>query len=772
MIHMLHEGSHIRLGIGDLKLSELRGVANWAAVRKYCEARSTTHHTLRLFPPPPPLADRVALGQTLLDLEAIIPAAVLEVTVSQTQLQRLQATPALLALLRDYWTRFEPFLEQNFTPAAAAAGPEFERVLTFLTTISGTGLAPLLPLQGASAAARWVRDLHRFPVPMLNQLVTNLGATHGRRPLILIIHSGHDPSASFQVSFRLFSDLVLNVGVSRGSWLPWDPDRTNLVLMIEGPTSLADITARIPGIASTWGHIDGARPRHIDQVVIAGHGSGRSISVAGAGPAAVVGGNVTYPGEESLIAGTATGQALLDILLAHMDRSAARILYAGCLVGSRSVAAGTPAASIPAALAADQSLAAYTVDRARIAGAVVVPGVTVQAARADVGMGSVRSLYDPATGRLQPDYPFDPNAYGSAMTYAQTGFEPTGVLRAAVEVAATAGVVPAEFMLRTRMGMPARADWYDRITRLLVPQVLPPLRMPPTGVDIHLLNEAANIADVPFLVIWPQFHWINAAAYVNRLNPQPFAAAIYAGLQATAEYTTVTRDDRRRLRLIVDQGDFLRTGVAGTLLAGILATGWSAAELMSHLNITNAVLGTHAPTLLPLGVAPSVEQIRLALAWFALFQIDPALNNLHVRDFLRQQVVVAPGVAPAFNAAVSAEITSARQSERDILTALGFPLVAAGPAPVGGGPAPPLANVRIPGDARNTEFVDPHPYVATVTVAICNIRPSPSTVRAPIGVRHLGDTLNVSGFTHDWAAVDVNGRLGFVHKKLITPPPP
>jgi hypothetical protein len=41
---------------------------------------------------------------------------------------------------------------------------------------------------------------------------------------------------------------------------------------------------------------------------------------------------------------------------------------------------------------------------------------------------------------------------------------------------------------------------------------------------------------------------------------------------------------------------------------------------------------------------------------------------------------------------------------------------------------------------------------------------------AVIAVVHLGDVLDVAGFTHDWAAVDRNGRLGFVHRTLVSAP--
>jgi hypothetical protein len=752
MLLTLAEGSHILSGVGDLNLAALAGVAagDWPALKAFCRATDTSQATVRIFPPLPALFDRIKLGHTLLALEAIIPAAQLEVTVSQPQLARLAGDPALMLLLTHYWADFQPFLEQTFSPAPGRPGPEFELVLTFLTATGPGGLAPLTPLKGGSPATRWVRNLHRFPLPMLTQLVSNLGDIWGMRELVLILHTGHDAPGAFHQAAGLFSDLVRNTGGV--------PGLGNLVLMIEGATSLADMTARIPAIAARWGKFDSGGTRRINQVVIAGHASGHTVGMAGAGAPVVAGGKIRYPAEERLDVGAnrAHTQALLDALLKHMDPATARILFAGCLVGSRTVPAGTAAAAIPAALAADESLAAFTSTRATAAGLPVTPGVTVQAARASTGLGSFTTLKDPS-GRLRPIYPDDPNVFGPATTYAQSGLEPEGVLRAAVEVAVLpppGGRVPAEAMLRTRLLMPSKpGNWYDIITRLMVSQVLPVAWG--SGVDLHLLNEAANVAEVPFLINWQNFN-IVAWHFATRLNPQPFAAAVYAGLAATTTYSAPLTDDARRLRIIVDQGQFARTGAPAPLLAGILATGLNANAFKDYLDITPVVLGGHEAALMPLAGGPPAAQIRLALAWRMR---DPA--NAHVRAFLSGQVANVAGV-PTFSPAVTAEIGAAGQSDRAILEALGFRLG-------GGGGAPPFANVQLPGQAQNTVFVDPAPRVAAVIPAALNVRTGPSMAHPPFAWLHAGDTVNVVGTTGNWSAVDTGGRLGFVFTPMITP---
>ena len=471
LLLIAEEGPQILAGIGDVKIRDLNGVpfVDWAPLREFCRGAHVDGHTIRMFQPFPPLADRIALGRTLLGLEAVIPGPVLEITASQDQLVQLQ-TQALLPTITTYWTAYQPHIEQTFNPAPGARGPEFERVLVFLNSLGAPGLGALTPLRGGSPAERWVRDLHRFPIVMLQRLVTNLGDVSGVKRLILVLHTGHDPPGAFQQSANLFSDLVTT-------------SPNNLVLMIEGAISLAAITTRIPVITARWGQIV-AGVRRISQVLIAGHGSAQTAGMAGTSAPNVVDQAVQY-NEESLVTQQPATRALLDALFTHMPPATARILYAGCLVGSTHAPAGTAAADIPAALAANQSLAAYTQARATAAG---IPAGRVQAARASVALGNATSLSN-AAGDLAITYPFDPNAFGTAQTYASTGREPEGVLRAAVEVGAV-NLATAQALLRTRLAMAAAGEWYDHVTRLMVTIALPPVGNP---LDLHRVIRLRDV---------------------------------------------------------------------------------------------------------------------------------------------------------------------------------------------------------------------------------------------------------------------------------------
>jgi hypothetical protein len=283
-------------------------------------------------------------------------------------------------------------------------------------------------------------------------------------------------------------------------------------------------------------------------------------------------------------------------------------------------------------------------------------------------------------------------------------------------------------------------------------------------VDLKLVNDLANLADIPFLVRWPQFN-ISPAHFVTGINPQPFAAQIYAGVAATTLYTAPAAQHTESLRIIVDQGWFALEGAARvpSFMAGIAATGLSASAMENFLDPN--VLNLQAATLLPLGGAPTPVQIRLALAWF---QRDKA--NVHVKSFLTALVQHPPNAPPVFNAAVRAELASAGSSERAVLDDLGFSPAAAATAPAGA-EALPLANLALPDNpALNRILVTGTPHQANVAVPLANVRPDPSPFRPAFVTLPSPTQVHVVGSVGDWRAVDVNGRLGFIYQSEITPP--
>lgn len=757
LLLLIEEGPYILTGVGDVEVDELRSVtgAQLDALRSFCRGTHSSQQTIRIHNPGAyDLARRLRLGAVLAELERLFTGPVLRLTASELQLADIERDN-LLPWIRWYATIFGPHLQQTYDYGTAGQrGPEFQNLIDLFA-----GGAAVTNLPTLASMVGWIRNPHRFPIAMLNQLRLNLLDTSGSRRLVLVLHTGHDNSA-FQASAHLFDDLVRN-------------SPNNLVLMIEGAASLNAIRTRIPGIAATYGRADAGGTRRINQVIIAGHGLARSVELAGTGAPTVHSGAVHYPIESmDLDTNLQPTRDLLDALFNNMDPATARLLYAGCLVGATHVPTGTPSANVGGALAAHQSLGAFTEARGVGAG---MPANFVQAARASVGLSAATRLYDPATGDVGLDYPSDPAAFSTAGAYLLNGHEPEGVLLAAVEVGAVSPIA-AEHLLRHRAvlraagGLPVTDPWWDPVTDLFVAEVLAPVAAG-AGIDIGRTNDLANTCWTIFVARWPGDYGVTVSGVVGALNPQPFAASIYTRASALADYRAPPDVQARQMRVILDQSWMaLSAGprIAG-LLTGIGATGLHADGLAPWLEPT--ALHPHRAALLPVGgaaAAPSPAQIRLALAWFSRDQ-----NNAHVRSFLRAQVITGAG-PPHFSPPFAVEIAAAGMSATDILRGLGYAMVATTVSPPAGGGAAttlPVANVDVDADAINEILVQGHPYEATVTAGAANIRGLPRTSgNTPFAVAHSGDTLRVVGFSHRWAAIDHNGRLGFIHTNLISSP--
>jgi Bacterial SH3 domain len=395
-------GSNVLAGTGDLRMADLRtaSAADWTALEAFgrgCDAASDTVRILNRAAYT--LPQRVALGDTLLGLEAIVPCAVLRLTVSELQLSEVSTGAGLLAAIAAYWAQFAPHLQRRYSPAPGARGLEFQAIMDL---VRAPGIAAFAALHGR------IRNLHRFSVAMLTRLRANWADTSRARPVHLVLHTSHDES-SFQESAGLFEDLVLN--------------SPNLVLFLEGQDHLADITALIPVVAATYGQPDATGTPRIAEAMIAGHGQARSVQLAGTGVPGVRDENVEYPSESlDLDTNLANTQALLDALVTNLDPATARVVFAGCLVGANPVPLGTPTAGMAGHIAGTPSLATFTQQRATAAG---LGANIVQGARASVALGAASSLHD-AAGNLAIQYAFDPDAFGTAIAYVATGHEPEG----------------------------------------------------------------------------------------------------------------------------------------------------------------------------------------------------------------------------------------------------------------------------------------------------------------------------------------------------------
>lgn len=738
LLRRLNEGDHVMAGTGDLRLAELVAVTSgdWVHLAKFGHGRYAETDTVRISSTSPyTITQRINLGETLAGLEGIIPPEVLKLTVSEAQLNDIEANRMLLLLLRLYWLFFSPHLQQTYTPAAGARGPEVQKILDLL---NGVGFFPFLSLIGN------VRNIHRFSVPMLQRLVTNFTDHSHTKPLHLILHSGHDERA-FQQAAHLFENLVLN--------------SPNLVLMLEGAETLAGLTARIPTIASAYGRDDGTGNFRIAQVMIAGHGSARSVQLAGTGSPSVHEGKIKYgnPAAESLNLDTnaVATQNLLDTLIQNMDPATARIVYAGCLVGANAVPASVPPADIASHITGTPSLGTFTEQR----GTALGRPVAVESARASVGLSAATSLMD-VSGNLHIEYNFDPTAFGDALTYIATGHEPEGVMRAAVEVAALNSPLVAANQLRTRLGLANTHDWWDECTIAFVQTALDGV---PAGgpADLGRLNILANIAETFFLARFGTSFSINVNSFVRVVNPHAISGSVYPRIVATP--TMTSPDDRAQLgRLTIEQAWMNFGGVRANELIGFLDATAGLTTDRIRIRLNPAVLSPFSASLFPPAAGVTPGRIRLALAWLVMDN-----SNSDVVAFLDNEVV-NPATSPELSAAVRAQLGGLVETE--VLEKLGRLTASTSISSGGSTISVPNANAEITGDLVNDVRIERETYQATVLPFALNVRRGPSMAHPPFAWLHKGDVVQVAGFVHRWAAIDMNGRLGFVFGDQITPP--
>ena len=216
-------------GAGDLLLSDLRalGEADWTALNAFGRGCQGSHTVRIATAGAYTLSQRIALGGTLTALEAVIPPAVLRRTVAEAQLVDVDAN-GLVPKIAAYWTAFSPRLEATYQPGTGAKAEEFELLLDL---VRGVGHAPFMSLVGR------IRNPHRLTDAALVRLKANFADRTRSRRVDLVLMTGHDASGSFLSDRPVLEDLVVN--------------SAHLVLVLEGQSSLAGITAQIPALTAS-----------------------------------------------------------------------------------------------------------------------------------------------------------------------------------------------------------------------------------------------------------------------------------------------------------------------------------------------------------------------------------------------------------------------------------------------------------------------------------------------------------------------------------------
>lgn len=716
---LLQEGPGVGTALGALHLGELAALpaADMPALRAYAAGADPGAETVRITARHSSLARVLELGRALVDLQAFVPSPVLRVCVSQVDLEAL-VDEGLIGALSDYYRDFQPTLEN------AAEMPH-------LLDLLRAGLAAYAPLRG------YVRDLHAFTAATRARLAANMSDTSGARPVMLILMSGLDWNAAFLQASNLES-AVLNPN--------------NLTLVIQGPTSLASAGTLVTTLADTYGQAPaGGGSRRLGQVVIAGHGASTGVELAtpGTGATGVQDQYVSYA-EDSLDfrASPRDTEALIDTILSRMDPASARVVFAGCLVGSHEVPSGTDvsdpataAGNIRAAIAANPNLADFVRSR------MVALGVTgdVRAANASTTFGAFGV---DASGTADLNLSWDPDIGGTKAQYAASGSEPEGALRAALETWADPALGPAwtTATLRARVAaLSGVTGWYESLTRTGYELALPPA---PADVPAARLLDLSHRAEAWLLAGWPD------TADASRL-----AAAVHAG-EELALYGAMLASDMAgepHLAVIVHQA-WMNADAAheASFMAAIGASGLSRTALEPLLS--RPLVDAHLAALLPTSATPSREQLLLALTIAAA---DGAAMPRPVADLLR----AAAGGArtTTFPAALGVPALLDGASELQLLEDLGL-----APGTPSAGGVLDDANADLDDSGMNERFIALRPREATVTAFALNVRSRPRMDDNVIGWLHRGDVVRVMGETHGWSAIDFNGTMAFVYHRFIS----
>jgi hypothetical protein len=284
-----------------------------------------------------------------------------------------------------------------------------------------------------------------------------------------------------------------------------------------------------------------------------------------------------------------------------------------------------------------------------------------------------------------------------------------------------------------------------------------------SGIDVARVNTLAHIIPIPFLTRWPRSFAITASRLAGAVNSHTaLAADLYPGMVATPTVSTPTSADARAQRLIIEQA-WIAFGEAreAALLTFLGATPALDAEQIKNF-LDPSLIAASSPTLFPSGASATPARLRLGLAWLAL---DPA--NTDVRAFLDAQVT-SGGAAPALNAAAQAQLDGF--TERQVLEALGRLTATTAVTVTGGGTVTvPNANAALSGSPTNDIRIEPAPREGLVTEvrSPTDVWPRPDRTVAAFAQVRGGDTLRVMGFVGTWAAIDHNGRLGFVERTRI-----
>lgn len=754
---LLDEGDHIRSGLGAMLVRDLIAVpvGDVDRLRWYAAGSVESANTVHITAPTSVVADALDRGLKLKVLETLIGGAALRVAMPQADFEAIAVDPLKWTRILMYSVLFQPHFE---------VAEEMPSLQAFLAGADPLAYVTLLG---------HIRDLHRFPIGLLNDQV-RLWATRGQAtpPVTLALQSAHDWGMAFQNA-----DQVLLPAMAA--------DPRFRLLIVEGPSSLAAAQAIVEDIGAHFGPIR--------DVLIIGHGESREIGLANA-PGAPSRGSAefaSYPEEKLELTGASSPGGtpttrFFDALLRNMDPARAQVVFLGCLVGTTQVPQQitdpvTGAVRAPT----DAEIRAFYSDPERMAmrswleqrpAALGLggfsPGFAV-GARADTGIGAMTSLVDPATGRVRVEYTHDQAAYGSPDDYVRRGIEPTGLLRSLRELMVTS-LPAAVAAINHRHSHPAvSADtWWSTMSNTMADFARPSV-LAGNLVRVHALEGVAGTTFTAYFL--PELRAGDLAGL-----PLADANALFPTMLATLQPAW---PNAAACQLVVHQAWAVLDAVRVPGFAAELDTTPLLAGRVSRLLLPRARLAPMFGTLLPLPAPAAPTRGQLLLA-FSLARgspprgTPPGAGDPEELQFLYG---VASGTR-SLPAPISGTLLTGFTSEASLLEAvgLGASTSLAPIAPPSGG-ATDSANARLggPSDVSNDVFIHGPRFTATVVPHAVAVHSGPQNAAPSVHWFSRGDAVQVIGVVHGWAAVEYSyrwdvgrsGRLGFIWGDLLSPRP-
>ena len=720
---LLQEGDHIGAALGNVPVAELGATssADMVYVRKYADGGKSTPDTVRITSPDTTVARVIALGRAMADLAAFVPAPVQRIVFDQTGLGTM-VDQSLVGTLKDYYTDFTPTLEN---PAEQAP---------LLALLSG-GLTAFAPLKG------WVHDLHVFTPKTRTQLVANVADRSRKKPVLLILMSGLDWNGAFLQAQNLEAAALNN---------------KNLALIVQGAKDLVDEKAWVDKVADDYGQIPTAGGKgRLGQVVIAGHGQATLVEQTTPGTGA------TARSDEQTVAYTQAdlqpaapgdpSEQLIDELLLRMDPKQARVVFAGCLVGSHDVPetptlanVATAGAEITAALKANPNLRDIVNERMKT---LKIKGI-VQASNASTTFSAFNLN---KANQAQLSLPgWDPDVGGTKQAYVKTGVEPEGALRAALETWADPKLGPAwttQAMKDHVAATAASKDWWASLTRTAFTLALPSAG----NVVPSVIDDLAHRAEAWLLTGWQA----SADAAALAANVKPVEAPILYPVMLASDHAA-DPTNFPHIRVVVEQAwmqvDNTREAA---FMAAIDSTPLKRVALAKLLDA--GLVDPHLPALLAVvpPAAPTKAQLLLALT----IAVD---RGSAMPAAVKTMLVNAAGGASttSFPAALSVPALLDGASELTVLRAIGLAPGAAAAAPVA---TPDKANLDQNADRTNETFVTVKPHLSIIAgPKPVEIRASPDVKAPVVDTYNSGDQARVVGMSGGWTVVDRFGKIGWV----------